>query len=99
MRITIKLPDELLKRAKLAAAERGVTLHDLIGTALGRELPAVPEAKARNRRVRLPIFASQQPGTLELTTGDLARAETDGDLRGGSQNQASGRASTSAGTG
>lgn len=34
MRITVELPDELLKRAKLAAVERGVTLRNLIGDAL-----------------------------------------------------------------
>jgi hypothetical protein len=76
MRVTLDLPDELLKRAKIAAVERGVTLRELIGSALVRDL-APPEPASR--RVRFPLFSSQQPGSLALTNADLARAEADED--------------------
>ncbi len=44
MRTTLDLPDELLRRAKIAAVERGCTLRALFAHALERELkqPAPP---------------------------------------------------------
>lgn len=38
MRTTLDLPDDLLRRAKIAAAERGCTLRALFSHALEREL-------------------------------------------------------------
>jgi hypothetical protein len=80
MRTTIDLPDELLKRAKIAAVERGVTLRDLVGSALAKDL-APPTPDSAKRRVKFPIFSSAQPGSLHLTNTDLARAEAEEDLR------------------
>jgi hypothetical protein len=79
MRTTLDLPDELLKRAKIAAVERGVTLRELIGSALVRDLAAGPPPGAASRRARFPLFSSQQPGSLALTNADVARAEADED--------------------
>ncbi len=79
MRTTLDLPDEVLKRAKIAAVERGVTLRELIGSALVRDLAAGPPPEPASRRVRFPLFSSQQPGSLALTNADLARAEADED--------------------
>lgn len=42
MRTTLDLPDELLRKAKIAAIERGCTLRALFARALEREL-AAPE--------------------------------------------------------
>jgi|HubBroStandDraft_3_1064219.scaffolds.fasta_scaffold32832_2 hypothetical protein len=81
MRTTLELPDELLKRAKIAAVERGETLRELIGRALAKELAAGPPPEPARRRLRFPLFSSQQPGSLELTNADLARAEAEEDLR------------------
>jgi hypothetical protein len=81
MRTTLDLPDELLKRAKIAAIERGVTLRDLIGSALVKDLAAEPAPAPVSQRVRLPIFPSARPGSLNLTNADIARAEADEDLR------------------
>jgi hypothetical protein len=81
MRTTLELPDELLKRAKIAAVERGVTLRELIGSALARELQADPPPAPRRKRVQLPIFPSVAPGTLRLTNADLAEAEAEEDAR------------------
>lgn len=81
MRTSLDLPDDLLKRAKVAAIERGVTLRELISTALKHELnPALKQSFPR-RRVKFPIFPSVVPGTLKLTNADLARLEADEDVR------------------
>jgi hypothetical protein len=79
MRTTLDLPDALLKRAKIAAVERGTTLRALIGSALTKDLEGVPTHQGR--RVSFPLFSSKQPGSLALTNAELARAEIDEDLR------------------
>jgi hypothetical protein len=81
MRISLDLPDELLKRAKIAAVERGLTLQEFVGSALARDLAAGTTPAAARPRVRLPLFSSARPGSLELTNGDLARADADEDAR------------------
>jgi hypothetical protein len=80
MRTTLELPDELLKRSKIEAVERGVSLKELVATALVKELGSAPAAPAA-RRVRFPLFSSKDPGTLDLSTADLARAEDEEDRR------------------
>jgi hypothetical protein len=81
MRTTLDLPNELLKRAKIAAVERGMTLRELVGSALAKDLEAGPDPERVRQRVRFPIFSSAQPGSLELTNADIARAEAEEDLR------------------
>lgn len=81
MRTTIDLPDEILKRAKIAAVRRGVTLRELIGSAVARELAVPVRAADRPRRVQFPLFPSRQPGSLHLTNADLARVEAEEDER------------------
>lgn len=53
MRTTIALPDELLKTAKRAARERGLTLGRLVEAALRRELSRTSETRLAPR---VPIF-------------------------------------------
>lgn len=82
MRTTLDLPDPLVRRAKIAAVERGVTLRELVRTALAKELDsgsAAPQAPPSG--LRLPIFPSHQPGSLTLTNADLARGEAVEDVR------------------
>lgn len=79
MRTTIELPDELLKRAKIAAVERGVSLKDLVREALAKDLSAA--ATPAPRRVKFPIFPSKRPGSLHLTNADIARLEEEEDIR------------------
>jgi hypothetical protein len=81
MRTTLELPDELLKKAKIEAVERGVSLKELVGSALARELGLEVAPSRRPRRLRFPIFSSERPGSLELTSAELARAEQDEDAR------------------
>jgi hypothetical protein len=81
MRTTVDLPDDLLKRAKIAAIERGVSLRELIASALAKEVPARPSPPKKGKRVKLPILPSTRPGSMKLTNADIARAEIEGDLR------------------
>ena len=54
MRSTFDLPDDLLKRAKIAAVKRGSTLRDLVAEALRRLLADQP-APARKRMTEAPV--------------------------------------------
>lgn len=56
MRTTIRIDDELLKEAKVAAASSGRTLTELIEDALREALARRQEAKTRKERVTLPTF-------------------------------------------
>jgi hypothetical protein len=80
MRTTIDLPEELLRRAKIVAVERGATLKEVITTALRRELES-PSVSKPARRARFPIFPSESPGSLKLTGADIRRLEEDEDAR------------------
>ena len=58
MRSTFDLPDDLLKRAKIAAVKRGSTLRDLVAEALRRLLadqPAPERKRMTEAPVRLPL--------------------------------------------
>lgn len=54
MRTTLDLPDELLKRAKIAAVRRGSTLRDLVAEAL-KKLLADQGPPRRRRMDQAPI--------------------------------------------
>jgi metal-responsive CopG/Arc/MetJ family transcriptional regulator len=54
MRTTLDLPDELVKRAKIAAVKRGSTLRDLVAEAL-RRLLAEHAAPQRKRMTEAPV--------------------------------------------
>lgn len=82
MRTTIRLDDDLLARAKRAAAERGTTLTALIEDALRRVLAR--ESGLQGDRPPLPTFRGDglQPGVdlddtaalLDVMNGRHARA-------------------------
>lgn len=58
MRTTFDLPDELMKRAKIAAVKRGSTLRDLVAEGLRRVLKeqSAPERKRMTEPpVKLPL--------------------------------------------
>lgn len=81
MRTTLELPDELVRQAKIEAVERGISLKELIGSALANELGGASSRGRRSRRLSFPIFTSKAPGSLALTNADLSRAESEEDLR------------------
>jgi hypothetical protein len=80
MRTTLDLPADLLKRAKIAAVERGTSLRQLVGEALEGEL-GEPEHRPKPRRVRFPIFDSKSRGALRLTNARIAALEAREDVR------------------
>lgn len=65
MRTTLDLPDTLLKRAKIEAVERGVSLKELLGTALAREL-SEPTGKRAHKRLTFALIPSKRPGSLQV---------------------------------
>jgi hypothetical protein len=81
MRTTLDLPDDLLRRAKIAAVERGTTWRELVGVALERELAATHSQAPRRTRTRFPAFSSPAPAALDLTNADIARLEAEEDRR------------------
>lgn len=81
MRTTIDLPEEVFRRAKIAAIERGTTLRELVGLALARELGLNRNSLESPHRSTFPIFQSQSPGTLDLTAWDLSGLEAEEDTR------------------
>ncbi|MFZ4693942.1 MAG: hypothetical protein ACOYMV_02335 [Verrucomicrobiia bacterium] len=81
MKTTLDLPDEMVRRAKITAVERGTTLRNLVGEALARELEIPVPDVYRRRRAAFPIFSSRAPGTMSLTNADLARLEDGEDVR------------------
>lgn len=54
MRTTIELPDDLFRSAKIAAAERGSTLRQLVIQGLKRTLSETPEQPNANKLPKLP---------------------------------------------
>jgi hypothetical protein len=68
MRTTVDLPGDLVKRAKIAAVQRGTSLREFIGQALERELAIQPPSR---RRMTAP------PVTLRNGTVVPALSNTD----------------------
>ena len=81
MRTTLDLPDDLLKRAKIKAVERGTSLRDVVAAALVHELSRPSDAAKKRKRAKFPIFESMAPGSLRLTGTGIAKIESDEDLR------------------
>ncbi len=69
MRTTIELPDELMTRAKVRAAEEGITLKDLFVSAVEKSLSS-PKKKAR---LPLPILITGGP-VRNATREEIAEA-------------------------
>lgn len=70
MRTTIDLPDELLRTARVRAAEADETLKELFARALRNELGRTP----RKSRRELPLVKSRRPGASQLTADQLDQA-------------------------
>jgi len=80
MRTTLELPDGLLKRAKIDAVRRGITLKELVARGIERELEEGDGASER-RRAAFPIFRPTQPGVRPITPEDVRREELEEDVR------------------
>jgi hypothetical protein len=83
MRTTLDLPDNLLRKAKIAAVQRGTTLRELVSTALARELNHPQPVDRPPKHARFPIFVSAAPGALNLAEADSATLDAEEDTRRG----------------
>lgn len=82
MRTSIDLPDELLREAKIAAVNRGVTLREIVTEALDHELHGTPAQPQALKTLDFPLIRSGVPGSLRITAEDIRCVEEEDDLRG-----------------
>jgi len=68
MRTTVDIPDPTYRELKAKAAKEGCSVKKLILRSVDKEL----RSRVRKRgRIKLPIVASKQPGTLRLTNEEI----------------------------
>ncbi len=72
MRTTVDLPPALMRAAKMAAADRGISLKELFIKALSQEVgqAGVPAGG----RVRLPLVGSSSGPRVDITYHDIEAA-------------------------
>jgi hypothetical protein len=70
MRTTVDLPDELFRELKTVAMQRGISLKELLRTAVEHEL-GLAQRPAELYRVQFPVLSSKEPGKLDLTNADI----------------------------
>lgn len=75
MRTTLDLPDEVLRRAKIEAVERGSTLRQLVIDALQREMTAAQ--RPRKRLARPPVKLAADAPLRRLTPDAVKRLDAD----------------------
>lgn len=80
MRTTVDIPDQLLRRAKAAAALEGKSLKVFFMDAVTNELKRSVEKKIVRKKVSLPLVSSNRPGTLHLNSDEIARILDEEDL-------------------
>jgi hypothetical protein len=73
MRITVELPDELMRAAKARAAESGESLKDLFARALAKEIGRRSPASS-SRRVTLPLIARDAAPSVAVSNDEIAEA-------------------------
>jgi hypothetical protein len=78
MRTTIDLPDDVLRRAKIAAVERGSTLRELVIDALQHELEA-PGGR-RRRMTTPPVTLAADSPLRTLSPDEIKRLDTEAEV-------------------
>jgi hypothetical protein len=68
MRTTIEIPDALFRRTKSLAATRGISLKQLIVSAVEREVDPVKPVAARAKRPQLPVIHLELGREFDLTS-------------------------------
>lgn len=76
MRTTIDLPDDILRRAKITAVERGSTLRELVIDALKREMEE-PSPTRRRRMTTPPIKLAADSPLRKLSPDEIKRLDTE----------------------
>jgi hypothetical protein len=71
MRTTIDMPDALFRRTKALAAARGVTLKQIIISAVEREISPAGSLRTGKQRTRLPVIHLEPGRVLDLTGFDF----------------------------
>lgn len=74
MRTTVELPANLLRAAKVRAAESGESLKTFVARAVAAELDLQTGRRGRKARVDLPLFGRSAGHPVGLTSADLERA-------------------------
>jgi hypothetical protein len=75
MRTTLELPDDILRRAKIEAVERGSTLRQLVIDALQREMSATE--RPRNRLTKPPIKLAADAPLRRMSPEAIKRADAE----------------------
>ncbi len=70
MRTTLDLPDSIFRQLKSLAAKRGTTLKQVLRSAVEKEIVAAT-ARTEQRRIKIPILKSKEPGSLNLTNAEI----------------------------
>jgi hypothetical protein len=79
MRTTLDLPDDVLRRAKIAAVERGSSLRQLVIDALRREIE--PPGQSRRRRMtRAPVTLAADAPLRTLSPEEIKRLDSETDM-------------------
>jgi hypothetical protein len=80
MRTTIDLPDDLLRRAREEAAQRGLDVNEFIAAAIAKEVP-VPSTLISSPRSKLPTIKARGSATIPNISSELqARLDEEEDL-------------------
>lgn len=75
MRTTLDLPDEIVRRAKIEAVERGSTLRQLVIDALQREMAGAD--RPRKRLTRPPIKLAADAPLRHLSVEAVKQIDAD----------------------
>lgn len=70
-RTTVDLDDDVYRELKIRAAERGITMKELVETALRKALAADNDPRPR-QRVKFPIIEATDPH-YQVTSEDVRR--------------------------
>ena len=69
--MTINIPEALLQRLEAVAAARGVTLKQLVLSAVERDISPASTVPAGKQRTRLPLIHLEPGRILDLTHFDF----------------------------
>lgn len=75
MRTTLDLPDDIVRRAKIEAVERGSTLRQLVIDALQREMAGAE--RPRKRLTRPPVKLSSDAPLRKLSPDAVKRLDAE----------------------
>lgn len=76
MRTTLDLPDDILRRAKIAATERGFSFRQLVIDALEREIEKVTPIR-RRRMTSPPIQLAPDAPLRTLSPDEVKRLDSE----------------------